>query len=141
MFANASPILVAVLSAVIGLIGGLTVAILGHRFTANRDLENKRREKRIDYLVAVFRTLCKASHHPNLSEINAEVEQAIADVQLFGTPSQVSLAQKFSLELAASGGASLDEILEALRSDLRAELGAEKVGGSLIFLKIRKRGK
>ena len=62
----------------------LGVVALTHLFSIYRDRENKRREQRIGYLVSVFRSLSKANHHPRLHEIAEEVEQAVADIQLFG---------------------------------------------------------
>ena len=50
------------------------------------------------------------------------LEIAIADVQLLGSPEQVQLAQQFASEFVGLGHASLDQLLEALRQELRKEL-------------------
>jgi hypothetical protein len=116
----------------------LAVVALTHSFTIYRDRENKRREQRIGYLVSVFRALSKANHHPRLFEIAGEVEQAVVDIQLFGTPEQVRLAKRFATELAIAHGANIDELLNELRDSLRRELGREAVVGNVVSLRIMK---
>ena len=73
---------------------------LTHLFAIHPDRENKRREQRIGYLVTVFRALSNANHHPRLYEVADDVQQAVTDLQLFGTPNQVRLAKKSAAELS-----------------------------------------
>lgn len=114
----------------------LAVVMLTHLFSRYRDRENRRREQRIEYLVTVFRSLAKANHHLKLYEIAAEVEQAVTDLQLFGTPEQVRLARKFATELGTKQGASMDELLNELRDSVRRELGRKPVAGNVVWLRI-----
>ena len=116
----------------------LAVVALAHLFTARRDRENRRREQRIGYLVAAFRALSKANNHPRLYEIADEVEQAVTDLQVFGTTQQVRLAQKFAADLGATQHAELDELLNELRDSLRKEIGREPVTGNVRWMKISK---
>ena len=117
----------------------LAVVAFTHLFSVYRDRENKRREQRIGYLVSAFRALSKANHHPRLHEIADEVEQAVADIQLFGTPEQVRLARKFATELGTTQEADMDALLNELRDSLRRELGRKPVEGNMIWLKIGKK--
>jgi hypothetical protein len=55
------------------------------------------------------------------------MESAIADIQLFGTPSQISMVHQFSKEFAENGKASLDPILKDLRNELRNELNLSRI--------------
>jgi hypothetical protein len=114
----------------------LLVTTLTHLFTGRRDRENKRREQRLNYLVSAYRALSKANHHPRLHEVGDELQQAIADIQLFGTPEQIRLAQQFARDLGTKQAADLDELFIALRDNLRAELRAEPVSGKLLWLRI-----
>src|ERR1700676_3097867 len=91
--------------------------------------ENKRREQRLGYLVSVFRALSKANHHLALHEIADEVEQAVTDLQLFGTAEQVRLARKFATDLGSTQEADMDALLNELRDTLRKDLGREPVTG------------
>ena len=109
---------------------------LTHAFSINRDRENKRREQRLGYLVSVFRALSKANHHPRLYEVADEVEQAVVDLQLFGTPERVRLARKFATDLGTTQEADMDALLIELRNSLRKELGRKPVTQNVQWLRI-----
>ena len=115
----------------------LAVALLTHFFTSARDKSNKRREQRINYLVGAFRALAKASNHPRLHEVAPDLEQAIADIQLFGTQEQVRLAHEFVDALASQGSASLDPLLLSVRNGLRSELGAPSIKSNIMWLRVQ----
>jgi hypothetical protein len=117
----------------------LAVVALTHLFSIYRDRENKRREQRIGYLVSVFRALSKANHRPRLHEIADEVEQAVSDLQVFGTPEQVRLAREFATDLGTKQEADMDTLLNELRDSLRQELGRKPVDSNMIWLKIGKK--
>jgi hypothetical protein len=104
--------------------------------TAKRDLANKRRELRVRYLIDAYRQLESAGNRSEPSSKWSELESAIADIQLFGTPNQVEMAQRFADEFAESRTASLDELLFGLRDTLRAELQLEKVESQIKYLRI-----
>jgi hypothetical protein len=121
---------------VVSAVVALAVVGLTHLFTHRRDLEKDRRQQRVDYLVTAFRALTKGVNHPRLYEVADELSQAIANIQLFGTPEQVRLAQKFAIELGTNKTASMDDLLMQLRDSLRSELGAEPVSGRVLWLHI-----
>jgi len=112
------------------------VVTLTHLFSIYRDRENKRREQRLGYLVSVFRALSKANHHPRLYEVADEVEQAVVDLQLFGTPERVRLARKFATDLGTTQEADMDALLIELRNSLRKELGRKPVTQNVQWLRI-----
>ena len=74
----------------------IIVNILGwfilHILSKRRDLSNKKKEITIQYLITAWQLLENASNR-NDSTRNADVEKAIANIQLFGTPTQIQLAQ------------------------------------------------
>ena len=111
--------------------------VIVHYFNSKRDLLNKRRELRVQYLIEAYRRLEAVSHANNLKERRLDVESAIADIQLFGTPQQIQLAVKFAKELSEKEIASLDELLTDLRKDLRAELELEKTLLSIKHLRFK----
>jgi len=103
------------------------VAIVGwfaaHRLAASRDRANKRRELRVQYLIQAYRNLEFASNRGQLTDaICKALESAIADIQLFGTVSQVTKAQEFVARFDKDRTTSLDELFSELRTDLRREL-------------------
>jgi len=114
----------------------LLVVALGHAFTLWRDRQNRRQEQRIDYLVSVYRAFSKANHHPQLYEVAEDLEQAVVDVQLFGTPNQVALVRRFATDLGTAQTAEMDELLVELRDSLRAELGAAPIAGRHLWLRV-----
>lgn len=127
---------ITLLSIAVPALVALVVVVLSHGFTIHRDRENKRREQRIGYLVTAFRSLAKANNHPRLYEVAADLEQAICDIQLFGTPEQVALARKFARDLGTRKYAEMDELLLALRDSLRRELGALPIKGNFQWLRV-----
>jgi hypothetical protein len=117
----------------------LVVVALTHFFTIRRELASRRREQRIGYLVSVFRGLSKANNHPRLWEVADDLEQAISDIQLFGTPEQVRLARQFGEDLGKTQAAELDSLLTELRNSLRKELGMKAVPGRMLWLRVERK--
>lgn len=115
------------------------VVALTHAFTSYRDRQNRRQEQRIDYLVSVYRAFNKANMHPKLYEVAEELEQAVADVQLFGTPEQVRLVRQFAHDLGTQQAASMDDLLVELRDSLRQELGADPLPKRHVWLRVGRR--
>jgi hypothetical protein len=94
---------------------------VGHALAARRDRGNKRRDQRIGYLIeAYWRLESSARRRDQLDP--SMFESAIADIQLFGTARQVELVQALIAEFATEGGAMMDDLIQDLRRDLRAEL-------------------
>lgn len=81
-----------------------------------------RRNIRIQYLLDAYRRLEWASNRPVTSEIAHELEAAIGDVMLLGTPGQAALAAELSRRFAAEHVADTRPLLLALRDSLRSEL-------------------
>ncbi len=116
----------------------LVVVALTHYFTVRREIASRRREQRIIYLVSVYRGLSKANNHPRLYEVADDLEQAISDIQLFGTPTQVGLARKFGEALGQRQEAELDSLLTELRNSLREELGLPAVPDRVLWLRVER---
>lgn len=119
---------------------GAAVIVLGwkvaHRQEFRRDIAAKQRELRIQYLIEAYRRLEYVSNRPLSPQTAPDFERAIADIQLFGSPNQVELAQRFSVEFAESGTASLDPLLNSLRQSLRQEIELDEVPSELKYLRI-----
>lgn len=96
-----------------------------HLFARKRDIENKQKELRINYLIEAWRKL-EYSVNRNNYDPSEILENPIADIQLLGTTKQIELAQNFVSELVKDKKANLAELLEELRQDLRTELKLEK---------------
>lgn len=117
------------------------VAILGwfvvNRLAVHRDRINKRHDLIVQYLIEAYRKLENASNRGVLAqEHERALESAIADIQLFGSPTQVELATGFARQFAQNYNASLDTLLAELRSELRRELALESVPRARVILRI-----
>lgn len=109
-----------------------------HKLAKKREQENKKKELRIDYLIDAWQKMEYASNRDiNEKEFVEYIEKPIASIQLFGTLTQINLAQKIADEIGKNGTASLDSILEELRDDLRNELNLKKVTTTMKYVRYK----
>ncbi len=87
----------------------------------------------------MFRALSKTNNHLRLHEVVDDIERAVADIQLFGSPEQIKLVQPFATDLGTKKTAELNGLLASLRDSLRDELGAEPAAGRIVWLRIGRR--
>lgn len=82
-----------------------------------------------------WRKLEGASNRDDPKRCHPDLESAIADIQLLGSPHQVALATQFAIEMARDRTSSLNDLLFDLRQSLRSELELERVSEKVIFLR------
>ena len=122
---------------------GAVIVIAGwpvvHYFNLRRELAAEKRKLRVSYLIEAYRRIEDAGNRPlkKGSKQLDNMETAIADIQLLGTPHQVLLVQNIVVEFAKNGSSSFDPILISLRRDLRKELELEEVNDTLKFLRVQ----
>jgi hypothetical protein len=105
--------------------------------TIRRDRLSKKGDLRTQYLLDAYRQLERTANRRELSEDDEKaLESAVADIQLLHSPDQVHLARQFALEFAGARQASLDQLLEALRLELRNELSLPPLLEGINFLRI-----
>lgn len=121
------------------------VAVVGwmaaHYFSSRRDVKNKRREIRSDYLIRAYRHLeAGACRGPiEASDYGNDFESAIADVQLFGTETQVRMAKELATAIAEHRkDASAGPLLLSLRDALRKELDLGVINEPPIHFRLSK---
>lgn len=113
-------------------------SVLTHLLTSRRDLANRRRELRIEYLLSAYRTMADSperSLYRGSSDARA-FEKAVADIQLLGSRQQVELATELATEMTTKSRADPDPLLQLLRDDLRKEMSLEALSGKPIHLRI-----
>lgn len=110
---------------------------IAHRFSIEKDRANKRKDLRVNYLIDAWRKLEFAAHREDYDQVDF-LEKPIADIQLFGSPRQVQLAQKFADDVATNQEGSLTELLLALREDLRNELKMSEVPNQIKHIRFNK---
>ncbi|MBI3137593.1 MAG: hypothetical protein HYZ15_03305 [Sphingobacteriales bacterium] len=107
-----------------------------HFLARKRDIENKKKELRINYLIEAWRRLERCVNRKNTDPTH-DIENSIADIQLFGTPKQIELAGRVISNLVKDKNANLDELLEELRQDLRKELFLEKIETKIQIFRLK----
>lgn len=116
-------------------ISTVVVALVGwfvvHRLTAWRDRLNHKRKISTDFLIEAFQNLANAANRDPSPHYFRAMEAAVADIQLFGSTSQIKMIETFTTEFAEKGHASMDPLLNSLRKDLRKELKYEAVEGGV----------
>jgi hypothetical protein len=124
----------------VAIVVGVAIAAAG--WIANGVLARRavRRRMRVEYLVSAYRRLEAASNRNMTRDHETAIESAISDVQLFGTPRQVELADRFAREFATTSSADSTPVLEELRTALRAELLLEKIPPRSVWLRITHEG-
>jgi hypothetical protein len=104
--------------------------------TAKRELRNKKREVRIQYLIEAYRSIASAANRGNATSNDQKlsIEAAIEDIQLLGNSDQIAALNK----MIESSNSNFTEILESLRKELRKELALEQVEESLKFYRMER---
>jgi hypothetical protein len=102
---------------------------VGNRLSADRERASKRREVATSYLIDAYRLVAGATARP-LGPLARSLEQAVEDIQLFGSAKQVQLAQQIIDEINESGArggqlASWTPLITDFRDELRQELALE----------------
>ena len=100
-----------------------------HYLAARRDRANKKRDLRVRYLLEAYRRLESAcAQYKHVTEQHQrDIESAIADIQILGTPDQIALAKKVTQEIESTSHTDPRALLVNLRADLRRELDIEQV--------------
>ncbi len=126
------------MSAMIGALIAILSWPIAHWLTRKREILAEKRQLRVTYLLEAYRRLEDAGNRAIApkSDKCRNIESAIADIQLLGTPKQIGLAADFAEEFARNGAASFDLILYDLRESLRRELELETTTAPLKFLRI-----
>jgi hypothetical protein len=96
-------------------VGGWIVAQAQARRTRRSDM-------RITYLLDAYRRLDRAANRALSADTAGDIEAAIRDIMLLGSPSQVELANEFGRVFADKRDAEAKPLLMDLRASLRREL-------------------
>ncbi len=78
-----------------------------------------------------------SSRGANATKYSEAFHSALADIQLLGSPVQVEIARKTATALGTGTGepVSINDLLNALRKELRSELSLPEVSGQLVILR------
>ncbi len=110
---------------------GLRVFVM-QRVQQKRQRENRQETERLRSLVAAYRSLA-GSFSSAVHTDRAQLEEALADIVLFGSIRQVGLAAQCATALVRAEPADCQVLVEELRSDLRTQLGLEAIPPNLVL--------
>lgn len=102
------------------------------RVQQRRQRENRQETERLKSLVAAYRSLA-GSFSPASEEHTAQIEETLADIILFGSLRQVELAARCATGIKRGEAMDYQPLIEALRSDLRTQLGLAPIPQSLVL--------
>jgi hypothetical protein len=100
------------------------------RLRAKRQREARQEAERLKFLVVAYRSLA-GSFTPATAEHRAQMEEALADVVLFGSIAQVELAAHAAQALIRGEPVDFQPLIDLLRTDLRAQLGLDAIPETL----------
>jgi hypothetical protein len=129
-----SPLVGPALAAFVAIVG----YALTHSLASRRDLRNEKRTIRINFMIDAYRRLedgsCRGDDQEKYSDA---FHSAIADIQLLGSPAQVEIAQKIAFAIGSGTGIPIpiNDLLNALREELRSELDLPRLGIDIVILR------
>ena len=100
------------------------------RVRALHQRENRQETERLRFLVMAYRSMA-GSFTPATGDHRQQMEEALADVVLFGSLRQVELASACAQALTRGEPVDYQPLVEELRADLRTQLGLEPIAEAL----------
>src|SRR5215217_6133235 len=106
---------IGLLTASLGLPGGLLIALLTHRFNLRRERNQKRRELVLTYKLEALRDLQEGCREDRDIVHKAPcLERAVFSIQIIGTRKQIILATRFAADYAGGQLAQATELINDL---------------------------
>jgi len=118
----------------------VAIALGGWLVTQAQARGAARRNMRIDYLLDAYRRLDRAANRPLTASTAQDIEAAVSDMMLIGTPSQARLADQFIRTFTADGAAEAMPLLVDLRTSLRREAHLEELPPTYSSLRVTVHG-
>ena len=114
---------------VISLIGWVIV----HRFTSRRDLENKKREIKIDLSIRAYESISLWMSEPDGGEPLKDLINTLILIQCFGSETQVENAKKVLRSIPENSNRvdGLGDLVSSLRDDFRTDIELPTLKGNV----------
>ncbi|MEA3323967.1 MAG: hypothetical protein U9Q37_02355 [Euryarchaeota archaeon] len=100
-----------------------------HFLSLRREIEQKKREIRVQYLKDAYIKLAEAVDRGSIVDNIKDIQESFNVIQIFGDESQIELIGNFIEEATAGGSPSIDELLKELRNEIRQHIGLEPIDG------------
>lgn len=121
------------------------VVLGGWAFSVVQNKVALRRERRVSQLAAAYDTFVRVgidggrpvriNANGELDDYTREFERAVATVHLYGTETETELTNIFVRKLTDKNHYSADDLVNALRSDIRKEMGMAALKQTPTYLK------
>ncbi|WP_288253166.1 preprotein translocase subunit YajC [uncultured Hydrogenophaga sp.] len=132
-FSNLGPLSLTLLTSLVVAIVLLTIrVVVMQRVQQRRQRENRQETERLKSLVAAYRALA-GSFTPATAEHTPQIEETLAELVLFGSLPQVELAAACLAALQRGEAPDCQPLVEALRTELRRQLGLDPIPPSLLI--------
>ena len=106
--------------------------IIAHYFTSKRDLENKKREIRINLSIEVFKAISLWMTEPKAGDSLKGLANALILVQFFGNESQINIAKDALKSMEKPNTVeNLGDLISSLRDDFRKVIGLNEIDGNV----------
>lgn len=109
----------------------LRVFVMG-RVQTQRQRENRQETERLKSLVGAYRSMA-GSFSPAVEGDRQQLEEALADIVLFGSLRQVEQAAACATYLVRGEPVNTQPLVEDLRADLRVQLGLDPIPAQLML--------
>ena len=109
---------------------------IAHSAASKRDRANKKRDLQVQYLIEAYRSLESACVRHDILPRKEDIERAISDIQLFGSPKQVQFAKKVTHDVEQASYTDPRELLADLRKELRSELNLQPLSDTIWHFRV-----
>ena len=107
--------------------------VIAHRFTSRRDLENKKRETKIDLSIRAYESISLWMSEPDGGEPLKDLINTLILIQCFGSETQVENAKKALRSISENSNRvdGLGDLVSSLRDDFRTDIGLPTLKGNV----------
>jgi hypothetical protein len=113
--------------------------VAAHLLTSRREMEQKKREFRVTHLRGAYLKLANVADRGSLQDNVADVQDAFNDIQLFGERAQIDMVGQFVERAKRGESPAIDELLRALRNEIRQHIGLAPIEGYRWWIRVSKR--
>ena len=113
--------------------------MVSHGLSVKREIEQKKREIRVQHLREAYLKLANVADTGNLQANIVDIQQAFNDIQLFGELSQIDLIECIIRQVTEEGSARIDDLLKELRNEIREHIGLKRIDDYRLYIRVEGR--
>jgi hypothetical protein len=123
---------------IVTLLLGVGGWIVAHWQSARRDIEEKKREIRVEHLRHAYLKLANVADRGNLASNLHDVQDAFNDIQLFGTLEDIAEIERFIDVLNEGKSPSINDLLRRLRNEIRRHIGLHGIDEFRLSIRVER---